>query len=222
MSEIWLPVTGWKECYEVSNTGKVRSIDTRRYTGKVLKQTLDKDGYAHVGLHNTGIYKTYKVHRLVAKEFKLNPDALPQVNHKNLNKSDNYFDNLEWVTNMENVQHAKENNRTFGIYNPNKAWVYSKEKVEEIITLRNSGLTYKQIGLQLGLASPRNILQNKTSIAVEVMARLTVKKRVVIPIETRKKVSLMLSSGVDKKTIMRECKVNRYYIVDMQRGRLKT
>jgi hypothetical protein len=83
--------------YIVYPDGRVYSV--RR--GIFLKQTIDKQGYIKVPIYQ----KWYFVHRLVAELYITNPNNLPQVNHKNLNKSDNKVENLEWVTCRQNVNH---------------------------------------------------------------------------------------------------------------------
>ena len=115
--------------YEVSNKGRVRSVDRvfvrkngriQPVKGKILKQTKDKDGYCKVYLSNQGIKKNVFVHRLVAEAFIPNPDNLPQVNHINSKKDDNRVENLEWVTNQQNVQHAYDfGNGLKGLDHPN-------------------------------------------------------------------------------------------------------
>ena len=107
MGEIWKAIEGTNGRYEVSNTGKVRSLNYNK-TGKIkeLNQKIDKYGYCIVILHMDKKQKYPTVHRLVAKAFIPNPDNLPQVNHIDGNKQNNNVDNLEWCTNSENVQHA--------------------------------------------------------------------------------------------------------------------
>ena len=107
MIEEWRPIEGYEGLYEVSNTGRVRSVDrydNRNYfrKGKVLSPGKDTVGYLFVILHCNGKSKEINVHRLVAKAFIENPDNLPQVNHKD--KTNNNVDNLEWCT-------AKYNNK---------------------------------------------------------------------------------------------------------------
>ena len=105
--EIWRPIEGYEGLYEVSNTGRVKSLN--RYVkgkgesyslqkGRVLSPGKDKNGYLFVILTCNGKRKMFLVHRLIAQTFILNPDNLPQVNHKDEDKSNNRVENLEWCT----------------------------------------------------------------------------------------------------------------------------
>lgn len=126
MKEEWLPVGGYEGLYEVSNLGRVRSVEryifdhgleTERYVpSTVLKpwrsshKTKDHVYYQMVTLCRNGKIKRVGVHRLVAKAFIPNPLNKPQINHIDGNPQNNNVKNLEWVTNGENSQHAYDNN----------------------------------------------------------------------------------------------------------------
>lgn len=90
--------------YTISESGVITSYKYK--TPKVLKQTPDGKGYKCVALRSDGKYLNKRVHQLVAITFLENPLNLPQVNHKDANKSNNHRSNLEWCTSKENIKHA--------------------------------------------------------------------------------------------------------------------
>lgn len=95
--EQWRPVEGYEELYAVSNFGRVKSLNYN-HTGveKIMKPVKDKDGYLAVNIYRNGQRKMLKVHRLVAIAFIPNQNNLPQVNHKDEDKTNNCASNLEF------------------------------------------------------------------------------------------------------------------------------
>ena len=115
----WKPVNGYEDLYEVSNTGRVRSLDRvvflknrwggnskHTYKGRELSLQIAPNGYVHIDLHREGTTTRVLVHRLVCEHFLDRIDGKDYVNHKNRDTSDNRVENLEWCTQSENIQYA--------------------------------------------------------------------------------------------------------------------
>lgn len=120
MDEEWKPIIGYEESYEVSNHGRVRSITRticwgpanvcRDFESIVMRDYPHWKGHRVIFLRKQGEgKKKFFVHRLVAVAFIPNPNNLPLVNHKDLNKANNHISNLEWATVSENTQHYYDN-----------------------------------------------------------------------------------------------------------------
>jgi hypothetical protein len=124
MEEIWKDI---EECegYQVSNLGRIRSVDrvvhvgnrwggvnARRYKGKLITTFAYPNGYmAFVYKKEGKVFKNFLIHRLVAQAFIPNPDNLPQINHKNEQRDDNRVDNLEWCTCVYNIMYNNRSKR---------------------------------------------------------------------------------------------------------------
>lgn len=124
MQEEWRDIKGFEGLYQVSNLGRVKSLDridnnNRIRRGRILKPSMKKSGYVHIILHKKGNPYYLLLHRIVAEAFIPNPNNLPQVNHINEDKSINSSDNLEWITSKDNINFG---NRT------KKAIAHSKKK----------------------------------------------------------------------------------------------
>lgn len=124
--EIWRDIAGYEGYYQVSNFGRVRSLDKlqnyngsmRLRKGRVLKPSNDRQGYLIVDLSKNNKAVTRTIHRLVALSFLDNPNNLPHVNHKDEVKTNNFVfvnkdgsvdyekSNLEWCTASYNVNYG--------------------------------------------------------------------------------------------------------------------
>lgn len=118
--EEWKPVRGYEGLYEVSSEGRVKSceraVNTFRGSRTKKERILSTNqtnghGYLYVTLSNSGTRKNKYVHRLVAESFLPNPENLPCVNHKDHDTKNNSVENLEWVSQRENVLYSVQRMR---------------------------------------------------------------------------------------------------------------
>ena len=105
--ENWRPVTGLEGIYEVSNFGRIRSLDrieimkngvARPRAGRIIHPNIKANGYYCFHFSINGKTKEMSVHRAVGEAFIPNPLNLPCINHKDGNKLNNNVENLEWCT----------------------------------------------------------------------------------------------------------------------------
>jgi hypothetical protein len=116
--EVWKPIIGYENFYEISNTGKVRSLNyLGHHITKTLKVSLDSKGYYHLNLYKNGKSKTVLLHRLIAQAFIPNRENKPHIDHINTIRTDNRIENLRWCTRIENqnnpITRAKQRNSSF-------------------------------------------------------------------------------------------------------------
>ena len=107
MEEVWKDIGGYEGLYQVSNLGRIKSLDRRTMKWKIKALGFNgKNKYLQVSLYKNNIEKRYLVHRLVAQAFIPNLYNKETINHKDGNKQNNNVNNLEWATRSENSQHA--------------------------------------------------------------------------------------------------------------------
>lgn len=107
MQEEWKYIKGYENIYQISNFGRIFSF----YKDKILKLSINKDGYYQTVLYKTGEKPKHKlVHILVGLHYIGNPNNKPEINHKDCIKTNNVYSNLEWCDRQENMNHAKLNN----------------------------------------------------------------------------------------------------------------
>lgn len=151
--EIWKPIKGYDGFYEVSNLGRVKSLDRIgiypdrkvKIKGKILAKRIINHGYIGVVLYKDNKNKSISVHRIVAQAFIENPNNYNEVNHINLIKDDNRVENLEWCNRSQNMLHAGANGKlsaTKGMFIGSKS-SRSKVKEEDVIEMRK----LKELGL---------------------------------------------------------------------------
>lgn len=110
IKEKWCPIKGYEGLYQVSDKGRVKSLKFGKE--RILKSARDTGGYLLVALCKNGEQKTYKVHRLVAQAFIPNPNNLPEINHKDEDKTNNSAQNLEWCDSKYNNNYGTHNQRS--------------------------------------------------------------------------------------------------------------
>lgn len=110
--EVWKPVRNYEGLYEVSNMGRVKSLNYR-HTGKerILKTRKNRSGYVTVNLYQEGKMKTCTIHKLVGQEFLENPMGYTELNHLDEDKENNRADNLEFCSRSYNINHGTRNKR---------------------------------------------------------------------------------------------------------------
>ena len=133
MTQVWKDISGYEGYYQISDSGRVKSLErpvfnkdgtfqrTKKETIKTPKIT--SDGYYNITLSVNGVDKTFPIHRLVAEAFIQKPDTDEplEVNHIDYDRKNNRKENLEWVTHITNIKHSSNQGRyrRFGEKNSN-------------------------------------------------------------------------------------------------------
>jgi hypothetical protein len=161
-NEIWKPIEGYNEMYEISNFGNLRSFWNNRHnrleTPVMLSQTKTKKGHHYYDFSREAVKKKMYIHRLVATAFLEKPEGYDIVDHIDRNPSNNRVDNLRWCNLSINSRNSKlstrntsgEKNISWSVYH--QAWQiqivvegkrYNKRQktLEDAVKLRDQILT---------------------------------------------------------------------------------
>jgi len=156
MEEIWKPIKGYEGYYEISNLGRVKSVERyvkqgnliRHVKESIKKERMNSYGYPCVTLCKDRKSRSICIHILLANAFIPNPDNKPAIDHINTDRTDYRLENLRWVTPKENsnniltLQHCREN-------------TYSKEslmkrletrKIRNVLTAPKTVFQYTKTG----------------------------------------------------------------------------
>jgi len=117
--EIFKDVLGYEGLYQVSDLGRIKSLEKKLFNGisyfiqkeKILNPSFEKDGYKQISFFKEKKEKKLKVHRLVGISFVDNPENKPQINHKDEIKDNNFYKNLEWLTASENMKYGSRSKK---------------------------------------------------------------------------------------------------------------
>lgn len=108
-NEVWVDIPNCKLFYLISNYGRVKRYMPTCREFRLLNGSVNKGGYLQYSIYYTSGKRLQYAHRLCLQHFKEVDSNRTFCNHKDGNKLNNYIDNLEWVTNSENIKHAAIN-----------------------------------------------------------------------------------------------------------------
>lgn len=165
--EQWRPIVGFEGRYEVSDQGRVRSLDImtrdgRRVRGKLRVPSTDRIGRKAITLKINGNQFPFRVHTLVLTAFVGHRPAGKECAHDNGNASDNRLSNLAWKTHVENnADKVRHGTQWHGETAPGAK--LSSADIPRVFDLRVCGLSHRKIGAYLDIAEStiRGILNGK-------------------------------------------------------------
>lgn len=143
--EIWKDIKGYEKLYQISNKGRIKSLERKTFKAdkygqslllhkeKILTNNIMKSGYSMITLYKSGKPKSYFIHRLVAQAFIPNPNNYKEINHIDKDRKNNNVNNLEWCTRAYNNAYSKA--KAVNQYNLQgkfiKTWESAKQAAEE-------------------------------------------------------------------------------------------
>lgn len=173
MNKVWRDIPGYEGIYRISRCGlivayakvRVGKLFSRQYKEKELSQGIS-NGYRLVTLVKNGVKTSLFVHRLVAMTFKSNDNFMNLVvNHRDFNPQNNHIDNLEWVTQLQNVRHSQINGRLRAPKGEKNGHSKIKDTdVPTIIKLNRSGVSQRDIAkkYKIDQSTVSDIITRKT------------------------------------------------------------
>lgn len=144
------------ENYRCSNYGRIVSLTYGRWGGAgEISQTIDRYGYWRLCLYKNGKQHNFTTHKLVAELFIGPRPENYEIDHKDTNKLNPRFNNLEYVTHSENQKRAFKNNLISGKH-------FTNEQINEMVLMIQNGFSYRKVAKKFGVGHQRiiNILDD--------------------------------------------------------------
>lgn len=174
--------------------------------GRELHQTDNGKGYKSVSIKDRSI----QIHRLVAFAYIPNPENKKEVNHKDLNKSNNHFSNLEWATRKENAMHAYLNGAI-------KPPINSRLTKQDILEIHASNLPVSELCKKFNCTQP-HVSNIKNGHARKDITQAVPKKKTALTKLDNETVISIFTSRSSITEIMRRFKVTRNVVSGIRNG----